>query len=170
MLCWVVLMRISARIQRFEHDFHSQIHIYNPTKCAPRSIWCVFFSLYFIFCQGYVKRQALYACLTCVPESKTDASQRTGVCLACSYKCHDGHDLIELYTKRAFRCDCGTSKILAIRCKLDSNKLDDNDDNTYNQNFSGVYCICHRPYPDPEDTIDDEMIQCIVCEDWYHSR
>lgn len=120
--------------------------------------------------QGYVKRQALYACLTCVPESKTDASKRAGVCLACSYNCHDGHDLLELYTKRAFRCDCGTSKILAIRCKLDSNKMDDNDANVYNQNFSGLYCTCHRPYPDPDDSIADEMIQCILCEDWLHSR
>ena len=29
----------------------------------------------------------------------------------------------------------------------------------YNQNFRGVYCICHRPYPDPEDPVPDEMIQ-----------
>lgn len=29
---------------------------------------------------------------------------------ACSYNCHEGHDLVELYTKRAFRCDCGNSK------------------------------------------------------------
>lgn len=78
--------------------------------------------------------------------------------------------MIELYTKRNFRCDCGTSKILAIRCRLDPLKIEDNDANSYNQNFSGVYCTCHRPYPDPEDNIDDEMIQCVVCEDWYHSR
>lgn len=90
--------------------------------------------------------------------------------MACSYKCHDGHDLVELYTKRNFRCDCGTSKILAITCKLDANKMEDNDKNAYNQNFSGVYCTCHRPYPDPEDSTVDEMMQCILCEDWFHSR
>ena len=33
-----------------------------------------------------------------------------------------------------------------------------------------MYCTCHRPYPDPEDPVDDEMIQCVVCEDWYHGR
>lgn len=49
-------------------------------------------------------------------------------------------------------------------------KPEDNDLNAYNQNFSGVYCTCQRPYPDPEDTIEDEMIQCIICEDWYHFR
>lgn len=78
--------------------------------------------------------------------------------------------MVELYTKRIFRCDCGTAKILAVRCRLDEVKLDQNDKNQYNQNFSGLYCVCHRPYPDPEDPIDDEMIQCIVCEDWYHCR
>ena len=25
--------------------------------------------------------------------------------------------------------------------------------NKYNQNFSGLYCTCHRPYPDPEDEV-----------------
>lgn len=97
--------------------------------------------------QGYIKRQALYACLTCTPEARNDATKRAGVCLACSYSCHDGHDMVELYTKRNFRCDCGTAKILAVKCKLDAMKLDQNDKNSYNQNFSGVYCTCHRPYP-----------------------
>lgn len=132
-------------------------------------------SLFSIYCcethsQGYIKRQALYACLTCSPEARTDAKQRAGVCLACSYSCHSGHELIELYTKRAFRCDCGTSRILAVRCRLDENKLEANTANHYNHNFSGVYCTCARPYPDPEDPIEDEMIQCVVCEDWYHCR
>lgn len=44
--------------------------------------------------------------------------------------------------------------------------MEDNDKNTYNQNFSGVYCTCHRPYPDEQDDIQDEMIQCVFCEDW----
>jgi E3 ubiquitin-protein ligase UBR7 len=43
-------------------------------------------------------------------------------------------------------------------------------ENKYNKNFSGLYCTCKRPYPDPEDPIEDEMIQCIICEDWYHGR
>lgn len=47
--------------------------------------------------QGYVKRQALYACVTCLPSS---SGELAGICLACSYHCHDGHELIELYTKR----------------------------------------------------------------------
>ena len=55
------------------------------------------------------------------------------------------------------------------RCKLEPDK-EDNSKNIYNQNFSGLYCTCHRPYPDPEDPLDDVMIQCVVCEDWFHGR
>ncbi|XP_061172829.1 putative E3 ubiquitin-protein ligase UBR7 [Saccostrea echinata] len=113
---------------------------------------------------GYVSRQALYACATCAPESPA------GVCLACSLECHEGHELFELYSKRNFRCDCGNSKFPGTKCKLYSEKDATNSENAYNQNFKGLYCTCHRPYPDPEDEIEDEMIQCVICEDWYHGR
>lgn len=122
------------------------------------------------YSKGYVGRQALYACMTCMPESRVNEDKRIGVCLACSYQCHEGHDLIELYTKRNFRCDCGGKRMSEFRCKLDPLKLDANDLNQYNQNFIGLYCTCKRPYPDPEDDVPDEMIQCAVCEDWYHTR
>lgn len=115
---------------------------------------------------GYVKRQALYACGTCLPSD----SEPAGVCLACSLACHDGHVIYELYTKRNFRCDCGNKKFSDFKCKLFAQKDAENAKNKYNQNFKGVYCTCHRPYPDLEDEIEDEMIQCIICEDWYHSR
>ena len=42
--------------------------------------------------------------------------------------------------------------------------------NQYNHNFHGVYCTCNKPYPDPEDLEPDEMIQCILCEDWFHLK
>lgn len=112
----------------------------------------------------------MYACVTCIPEAKNDPSKRAGVCLACSYHCHENHDLIELYTKRNFRCDCGNSKFPERQCNLDGEKADLNELNVYNHNFSGLYCTCERPYPDPDDKIVDDMIQCIVCEDWYHCR
>ncbi|XP_066282360.1 putative E3 ubiquitin-protein ligase UBR7 [Branchiostoma lanceolatum] len=118
------------------------------------------------YIQGYLPRQALYACSTCTP----DVMDPAGVCLACSYECHEGHELYELYTKRNFRCDCGNSKFPDNKCKLDPSKAPINPDNKYNHNFHGLYCICDRPYPDPDDEIEDEMIQCVVCEDWYHGR
>ncbi|XP_056401247.1 putative E3 ubiquitin-protein ligase UBR7 [Hyla sarda] len=116
--------------------------------------------------EGYVKRQALYACNTCTPKNEEPA----GICLACTYKCHEGHHLFELYTKRNFRCDCGNSKFKQMECKLFPEKENVNVGNKYNENFFGLYCTCKRPYPDPEDEIPDEMIQCIVCEDWFHGR
>lgn len=122
------------------------------------------------YSRGYIGRQALYACMTCAPESRADENKRAGVCLACTLKCHEGHELIELYTKRNFRCDCGGKRMPEVRCKLDSLKLDANDLNQYNHNFIGLYCTCKRPFPDPEDTVMDEMIQCAICEDWYHTR
>ncbi|OCT68260.1 ubiquitin protein ligase E3 component n-recognin 7 L homeolog isoform X1 [Xenopus laevis] len=116
--------------------------------------------------EGYVRRQALYACNTCTPNKEDPA----GICLACSYKCHEGHDLFELYTKRNFQCDCGNAKFKQLECKLFPEKENCNSHNKYNHNFFGVYCTCKRPYPDPEDEVPDEMIQCIVCEDWFHGR
>lgn len=118
------------------------------------------------YATGYQPRQALYACDTCSADRDTMA----GICLACSYACHDGHDLFELYTKRNFRCDCGNSKFPDLTCKLIQDKTPENEKNKYNQNFKGLYCYCKRPYPDPEDDVEDEMIQCIMCEDWYHGR
>lgn len=117
------------------------------------------------FSQGYCKRQALYACLTCAKDG-----QPAAMCLACSYNCHDDCDLVELYTKRNFRCDCGTGKYHR-KCKFDESKNHLNDENKYDFNFDGKYCQCRRPYPDPEcpeDLKDAEMIQCILCEDWWH--
>lgn len=122
-----------------------------------------------MFYQGYIKRQAIYACLTCCSDARTDPSKRAGVCLACSLSCHENHEMVELYTKRNFRCDCGNPKFDSNPCQFTPEKSELNEDNRYNQNFSGVYCICSRPYPDPESTVEDEMIQCIICEDWLHA-
>ncbi|KAG7211107.1 hypothetical protein KM043_010434 [Ampulex compressa] len=116
------------------------------------------------YTKGYI-RQALYACKTCCL-GKT----RAAVCLACSFHCHEGHELVELYTKRHFRCDCGNSRFGANECNLEKSKCPANSENKYNQNFDGLYCVCSRPYPDPEDTGNDEMLQCVICEDWYHSK
>lgn len=118
------------------------------------------------YSQGYIKRQALYACRTC----SSPNTEPAGICLACSYACHGEHELYELYTKRKFRCDCGNSRFPNRRCRLYPDKEPTNINNKYNQNFCGKYCICARPYPDPDDDVPDEMVQCIICEDWYHGR
>lgn len=42
------------------------------------------------YAKGYMKRQALFSCLTCTPDGNA------GVCTACSFSCHDGHDVFFL--------------------------------------------------------------------------
>ena len=78
--------------------------------------------------------------------------------------------IVELWTKRNFRCDCGNSKFGEFFCKLFANKDVENVENAYNHNFKGSYCTCGRPYPDPEAEEQVEMIQCCICEDWFHEE
>ncbi|XP_012510675.1 PREDICTED: putative E3 ubiquitin-protein ligase UBR7 [Propithecus coquereli] len=111
------------------------------------------------YSQGSVKRQALYACSTCTPEGEEPA----GICLACSYECHGSHKLFELYTKRNFRCDCGNSKFKNLECKLFPDKAKVNSGNKYNDNFFGLYCVCKRPYPDPEDEVRESEFKTWDC-------
>ncbi|GBG90297.1 hypothetical protein CBR_g50475 [Chara braunii] len=117
--------------------------------------------------EGYLPRQGVFVCETCTPNAQA------GVCLACSLTCHDKHEIVEIWTRRRFRCDCGNSKFGGVPCKLRPDKDPINPKNVYNQNYRGVYCICHRPYPDPERAERDEeerMIQCTICEDWFHEE
>ncbi|EOA16672.1 hypothetical protein CARUB_v10004861mg [Capsella rubella] len=114
--------------------------------------------------KGYMKRQAIFSCITCTPEGGA------GICTACCLSCHDGHELLELWTKRNFRCDCGNSKFGTLACKLLPSKDIENSENSYNHNFKGLYCTCGRPYPDPNVEEQVEMIQCCLCEDWFHEE
>lgn len=116
------------------------------------------------YSKGYMKRQAIFSCLTCAPDGNA------GICTACSLSCHDGHEILELWTKRNFRCDCGNSKYGEFFCKLFPNKDVENAENSYNHNFKGAYCTCGRPYPDPDVEEQEEMIQCCICEDWFHEQ
>lgn len=40
------------------------------------------------YSKGYMKRQAIFSCLTCTPEGNA------GVCTACSLSCHEGHEVM----------------------------------------------------------------------------
>lgn len=97
---------------------------------------------------GFI-RQAVYACKTC---SGLDPANPAGMCYGCSIACHADHEILELFPKRNFRCDCGLkSKFGGNSCQLD---MDDkattrNEDNSYNHNFIGEYCRCKVQY-DPE--------------------
>lgn len=113
--------------------------------------------------EGYLSRQALFACRTCKLSTN---GKHPLLCYACSVNCHNNHTLVELYTKRNTRCDCPTHS-----CKIQNLVVGGNVRNNYNQNSQKeTYCSCQARYPDPDDQIVDNMYQCVVCEDWYHSR
>ncbi|KAG5420401.1 hypothetical protein I9W82_002282 [Candida metapsilosis] len=140
-------------------------------------------------------RQQVYACLTC---SQMNDNQPVGVCYSCSIQCHSKHELVELFSKRSFVCDCGTTRMSKTpngACKL--RRADRNNkgplaglgsrqsshvelpaediasnSNVYNQNFHGRFCACKELYDPLKET--GTMLQCyfgFVCgEDWFHDR
>ncbi|SMN21705.1 similar to Kazachstania africana KAFR_0B02210 hypothetical protein [Maudiozyma saulgeensis] len=116
-------------------------------------------------------KQQVYACLT---------HDNIGICYSCSIRCHTSCEIVELFTKRHFTCDCGTEKDKRIdskssnsKCEIRQNKECDIAavDNIYGHNFQGLFCDCSKEY-DPESP--SVMIQCIMglaCgEDWYHDH
>lgn len=99
-----------------------------------------------------------------------------GICYSCSIQCHTKCDIVELFTKRHFTCDCGTERdkqgcVNGYRCQLRKNTEADipSLSNEYGHNFTGHFCSCDKEY-DPDSTA--VMLQCVLgteCnEDWYH--
>ncbi|PHH83014.1 hypothetical protein CDD82_3926 [Ophiocordyceps australis] len=134
-------------------------------------------------------RQNVFACLTCNPApSQGDDStwQPAGVCYACSVQCHGQHNLVEIFQKRNFTCDCGTTRFpVASACALGINQEtgtkggvhseEADANNRYNQNFANRFCGCKCDY-DPFEQ-KGTMFQCLGLgteetggcgEDWYH--
>ncbi|KAL5120903.1 hypothetical protein ACEQ8H_001090 [Pleosporales sp. CAS-2024a] len=133
-------------------------------------------------------RQSLYACLTCNPPPATSADSYTpaAVCYSCSISCHGEHTLVELFNKRNFICDCGTTRIPETApCTLRLNpKTGQKGDvtgeeaaqtNKYNQNFRNRFCGCGEDYDPHEEK--GTMFQCLGLgtvedggcgEDWWH--
>lgn len=70
-------------------------------------------------------RQPIFACLTCARENESDG---VGICYSCSIQCHSTHDVVELFSKRDFACDCGTTRMAKTQkgsCKLRQRKGND---------------------------------------------
>ncbi|KAI9851145.1 MAG: hypothetical protein M1838_004354 [Thelocarpon superellum] len=133
-------------------------------------------------------RQILFACLTCNPPPPlpTDPYSGAAVCYSCSIACHGDHTLVELFNKRNFVCDCGTTRLpVDTPCTL---RLDQSTGrkgevraeapapgNKYNQNFRNRFCGCAKEY----DAYSEKgtMFQCLGLgtaetggcgEDWWH--
>ncbi|KAH7390597.1 putative zinc finger in N-recognin-domain-containing protein [Pyrenochaeta sp. MPI-SDFR-AT-0127] len=133
-------------------------------------------------------RQSLYACLTCNPPPASPAQVYTpaAVCYSCSISCHGEHTLVELFNKRDFICDCGTTRIpettpctlrinSATGQKGDVIKEEPAKSNKYNQNFRNKFCGCGEDYDAHQEK--GTMFQCLglgTCEDggcgedWWH--
>jgi len=133
-------------------------------------------------------KQSVFACLTCnpPPDDAAAAYSPAGVCYACSVQCHGEHTLVEIFTKRNFTCDCGTTRYPAtspcnLRVNAETNtrggvhsELPDAN-NKYNHNFRNRFCACAVDY-DPFQQ-KGTMFQCMGLgtqetggcgEDWYH--
>lgn len=133
-------------------------------------------------------RQSLFACLTCnpPPSSETDAFTPAAVCYSCSIACHGEHTLVELFNRRNFVCDCGTTRLPSTSpCTL---RIDPQTGmkgpvhsqvpaagNNYNKNFRNRFCACGEWY-DPHQE-KGTMFQCLGLateaeggcgEDWWH--
>ncbi|KAL9592611.1 MAG: hypothetical protein Q9179_006537, partial [Wetmoreana sp. 5 TL-2023] len=133
-------------------------------------------------------RQNLFSCLTCnpPPSSPSDPYTPAGVCYSCSIACHGEHELVELFNKRNFTCDCGSTRLPATSpCTL---RIDPATGvkgpvhsqpaalhNIYNQNFRNRFCGCGELYD--AHTEKGTMFQCLGLadeenggcgEDWWH--
>jgi E3 ubiquitin-protein ligase UBR7 len=134
-------------------------------------------------------RQSVFACLTCNPppeDPKAAYNNAAGVCYACSVQCHGEHTLVEIFTKRNFTCDCGTTRYPktspctlrinpATNTKGDVHSEEADANNKYNQNFRNRFCGCECDY-DPFQQ-KGTMFQCLGLgthetggcgEDWWH--
>ena len=100
-------------------------------------------------------RQPIYACLSCRPAAAAESeTTRNGICAACSVACHGGCELVELFSRRDFVCDCGTTRIDSGKgkgkCTITLREGDTpNADNVYDDNYDGIFCECKIRY-DPE--------------------
>ncbi|KAJ2903541.1 hypothetical protein MKZ38_009666 [Zalerion maritima] len=133
-------------------------------------------------------RQNVFACLTCNPPPKDPEApfKPAGVCYSCSVQCHGEHILVEIFSKRNFTCDCGTTRFPAMSpCSLrlhpengtrgGVHSEEPSANNKYNQNFRNRFCSCSCDY-DPFQQ-EGTMYQCLGLgttetggcgEDWYH--
>lgn len=132
-------------------------------------------------------RQAVYSCLTCNPPPSDPKApyDAAGVCYACSIQCHGEHTLVEIFTKRNFTCDCGTTRLPSTSpCNLRVNPETSSKgvhsepaapSNKYNHNFRNRFCGCECDY-DPFQQ-KGTMFQCLGLgthetggcgEDWWH--
>ncbi|KAI9345460.1 hypothetical protein DFJ73DRAFT_940374, partial [Zopfochytrium polystomum] len=133
--------------------------------------------------------QPIYSCLTCA-RANPSGEEPLGICYACHVQCHTSHEIVELSCRRAFRCDCGTTRMPPIpstgsaatsgggACLLQRGKRGAPPEprNVYDpMPFAGRFCWCRVQYDHAveakyADGKGTTMYQCVRCEDWFHDR
>ncbi|KAJ5293635.1 hypothetical protein PENANT_c002G05449 [Penicillium antarcticum] len=132
-------------------------------------------------------RQILFACLTCnpTPTNPDEPYDAAAVCYSCSISCHGEHELVELFNKRNFVCDCGTTRMpSSSTCTLREDPKTGKKGvhsqeaaagNSYNHNFRNQFCGCSEQYDAHKEK--GIMFQCLGIgtvetggcgEDWWH--
>lgn len=133
-------------------------------------------------------KQNIFSCITCnpPPEDPSAPYNPAGICYGCSIACHGEHTLVELFARRNFTCDCGTTRLPestpctlridpATGMKGPVHSQKPATGNTYNQNFRNRFCGCGEWY-DPHKQ-KGTMYQCLGLateqeagcgEDWWH--
>ncbi|WVF72282.1 hypothetical protein IAT40_007094 [Kwoniella sp. CBS 6097] len=138
--------------------------------------------------KGYL-RQSVWSCLDCGEK---------GVCYGCSISCHSEHRLVELWTRRHFRCDCPTTPTQpepssASTSANTTNSTSQSASTSQNPRVKRRKCTLYPPEKQPQafneensytqtfqgkfcrcgreydaETETEAMICCIACEDWFH--
>ncbi|OMP81526.1 Protein mlo2, partial [Diplodia seriata] len=133
-------------------------------------------------------RQKAWSCLTCnpPPEDPSEPYTPAGVCYSCHVSCHGEHQLVELFAKRNFVCDCGTTRIQSnCPCTLRVNEAtgvkgdvraeSPAPSNHYDHNYRNRFCGCGQEYDAHQEK--GTMFQCLGLgtvedggcgEDWWH--
>ncbi|KAJ4302371.1 hypothetical protein N0V88_002515 [Collariella sp. IMI 366227] len=119
-------------------------------------------------------------------DNSQTAAEASSTARTCSVQCHGEHTLVEIFTKRDFTCDCGTTRFPeSSPCSLRINPAtntkggvhseEPSANNKYNQNFRNRFCGCECDY-DPFQQ-KGTMFQCLGLgtheiggcgEDWWH--
>lgn len=125
--------------------------------------------------------------MTCnPPPTRPDGKYApAAVCYSCSISCHGEHTLVELFNRRNFVCDCGTTRLpSSAPCTLRNDpetgakgvhSQEPAAGNAYNHNFQNRFCGCGEIYDAYKEK--GTMFQCLGLgtvetggcgEDWWH--
>ncbi|KAJ3075613.1 hypothetical protein HDU98_007424 [Podochytrium sp. JEL0797] len=108
------------------------------------------------FAKG-AQTQGVFSCVSC---------SSIGVCYGCMVQCHTRHEVVDVGERRSFVCECGESQ----ECCLKKARPTRTTTNKHNHNFTGTFCFCNKNYNVDTEDKDSFMLQCLLCQDWFHDK